>query len=169
MDACQACGAELAENAKFCGTCGEATMIAERLAAINAWPDFTREQLLAYRSLDPDHAVKAAHHRRGYIWAYDERRGRERCFHARAGSHDSLEKGLPEDKEDLRELLAHEIDPADAPASGWRHFRFCECFICKAHRSTIVWNTDKAEQRKPASKIEAGDVAVSALDIFLGW
>jgi hypothetical protein len=94
---------------------------------MSAW---TRRALLYERRTDPGGAATQAYHRAGYVWSFDQKLDRERCFRWRARPSDSFERGLPVDEQDRRKMLRHEIEASAAPEKGWRHFRFCECRSC---------------------------------------
>jgi hypothetical protein len=89
--------------------------------------------LSQYRA-DPEGAATQAYHPAGYVWIFDRKLDRERCFRWRAHPNDAFERGLPVDEDDRREMLAHEMPAAAAPETGWRHFRFCECRSCNPNQ-----------------------------------
>jgi len=97
----------------------------------------TMRELLDECRADPEGAATEAYHNAGYVWTFDQKLDRERCFRYRADHDDSFEHGLPDDEQDRRRFLAGEIDVErvrDAAFAGWRHFRFCECRSCNPPR-----------------------------------
>lgn len=133
---CASCGALVNAGATRCPDCGDSVAGTARVAAARtseqspAMEHWTRRALLYECRNDPRGATTQAYHHAGYVWTFDRKLDRERCFHWRAHPNDSFKRGLPVDEQDRREILTHQMEASAAPETGWHHFRFCECRSC---------------------------------------
>lgn len=133
---CASCGALVNADATRCPDCGDSVAGMAGVATVRTggksadMEPWTRRALLYECRNDPGGATTQAYHHAGYVWTFDRKLERERCYRWRARPNDSFERGLPVDERDRREMLAREIEASAAPETGWHHFRFCECRGC---------------------------------------
>jgi hypothetical protein len=189
---CPVCGEECNDKTAYCPQCGcdphiapdiardaeKAREAQRRAARIKRFKikSRTREELRADYRADPDGAARAAYHPAGWVWSCEPERG-ERYFRWRADPNDSFEDGLPTDDTDRRDMLTHEVSPADVPAAladGWYHFRFCTCRLCAQPESGSPFDDSRGGRlldnclNWTLSMLVAGAISLVALGLIRG-